>query len=156
MNVWNDAIVTDINLVMYVAPKTGKAVHNDRPFHGFVINDATTDKIIYFSDGTAIHSGPNELHYLPKGSNYRVESLVSGGCWAINFDLLGDITEKPFNIQFRSHESILKNFKDATAAWKEKTDICNTVIRKNIYDIIVKIKKEQPKNRPILWLYESR
>lgn len=143
---WDNAIVTDISIALYVAPHTGKAVHNDRAFHGFVINDANTNKIIHFSDGTAIRSGPYEVHYLPKNSNYRVQSISSGGCWAINFNLLEEIEEKPFNIMFRNHESILKNFKDATSAWKNKKNISNAIVRKCIYDIIINIRKEHGRN----------
>lgn len=140
---WNEAIVTRIDIALYVAPGTGKAVHTDRPFHGFVINDGTAAKIIHFSDGTQLHNGAWEFHYLPKGSTYRVESINNGGCWAINFDLLEDIDELPFSLQFRNHESIVKIFKDATAAWKETSDSGNPAIRRAVYDLIVRIKEEQ-------------
>lgn len=33
---WDNAIVTNIGLAIYVAPAAGKAIHRDRPFHGFV------------------------------------------------------------------------------------------------------------------------
>lgn len=95
-----------------------------------------------FSDGSVLKTGPNEVYYLPKGSDYRVETVADGGCWAINFGLLEQIDEKSFTLQFRNHEVVLKLFKDATAAWKEKTDYCNATIRKSIYHIIVLIKKE--------------
>lgn len=137
---WDNAIVTDIHIAMHVAPNIGKAIHNNRPFHGFVINAATSDKIIHFSDGTSMPTGPNEVHYLPKGSSYRVEQIVSDGCWAINFDLLEEISEKPFNLKFRNPEAVLKIFKDAVVAWNEKQDIA---VRKSIYEIILHIKKEQ-------------
>lgn len=139
---WDNAVVTNIGLAIYVAPATGKAIHRDRPFHGFVINDATASKNIYFSDGTVLKTRPDEVYYLPKGSDYRVEDAASGGCWAINFGLLEDIAEKPFCLRFRNHETVLKLFKDATTAWIEKTDYCNAAIRKSIYHIMVLIKKE--------------
>lgn len=139
---WDNAIVTDIRLAIYVAPSAEKPVHHDRPFHGFVINDAAAFKNIHFSDGTVLSTSPNEVYYLPKGSDYRVENAGTGGCWAINFALLRDIPERPFSLQFRNHEAVLTLFKDATAAWRERSDICNPVIRKIIYDLIVRIKKE--------------
>jgi AraC-like DNA-binding protein len=140
---WNEAIVTRIDIALYVAPGTGKATHTNRPFHGFVINDGTASKIIHFSDGTQLHNGPWEFHYLPKGSSYRVESIALGGCWAINFDLLEDVVEPPFSLRFRNYESIVKIFKDATTAWKEKSDSGNPAIRRAVYDLIVRIKEEQ-------------
>ena len=139
---WNNAIVTDIGLAIYVSPSAEKAIHHDRPFHGFVINDATASKNIYFSDGTVLNTGPNEVYYLPKGSHYRVEDTAPGGCWAINFALLQDIAENPFSLHFRNPEAVCKLFKDAAAAWRERSDICNTVIRKNIYSLIIHIEKE--------------
>ena len=141
---WNDVVVTDIGLAMFVKPNTGKPAHNNRPFHGFVINDSSSSKNIYFSDGTTLHCNPYEVHYLPKNSNYIVKNIDIGGCWAINFNLLEEIDEKPFNIKFRNHEAVLKDFKDAVSAWKEKRD--NNVVRKCIYDIIIKINKETHRN----------
>ena len=137
---WNSAIITDINLVTYVPPHTGKIIHNNRPFHGFVINDTVADKLIHFSDGTVLHTGPSEFHYLPKGTNYRVESLIYGACWAINFDMLEDLNEAPFSIKLRNPESILKNFKEALDAWNHGNLI---LIRKVLYDLLAKITKEQ-------------
>ena len=74
---WNNAIITDVILAVYVFPETGATLHTNRPSHGFVINDSKAEKIITFSDGTT---------------------------------------------------------------GKKKTDISNSVIRKNIHEIIVKIK----------------
>ena len=143
---WNTAIVTEISLAIYVAPGAGKAIHHDRPFHGFVINDVTSSKNIYFSDGTVLHTGPNEVHYLPKGSSYRVESITQGGCWAINFGLLTEIDERPFALLFRNHETVLRLFREATAAWMERSELCCAVIRKCVYEILIQLKKEQSRS----------
>lgn len=140
---WNNAVVTDIRLAIYVAPGTGKTIHQNRRFHGFVLNDGIASKKIHFSDGTVLLTGPNEIHYLPKGSTYRVEHIVPGGCWAINFDLLEDMVQPPFSLQFRNYEAVLKVFNDATDTWKTRPPLCNAFIRKSIYDIIVKIENEQ-------------
>lgn len=143
LEAWDRAIITDISLAIYVTPASGRAIHRNRPFHGFVINDATSDKRIHFSDGTILHTGPNEFHYLPKGSDYQVESVTAGGCWAINFALLEDIAEKPFRISFRNPEPMFRLFKDAVAAWKGQSDLCDLIIRKILYDMIVRVKQEQ-------------
>ncbi len=146
LKIWNDAVVTDINIALYVAKNTGKTVHTNRQFYGFVINDSQAEKIIHFSDGISLRTGPNEFHFLPKGSSYRVETLNSGGCWAINFDLLNDIDQKPFKISFKNHETVVNIFKDAALAWKEKKDFHNALIKKCIYEIIVKVRKSQQQN----------
>lgn len=143
---WNTAIVTLINMAIYVSPGAGKSLHNNRPFHGFVLNDSTVEKEIHFSDGSVIKTGPYDLHYLPKGSDYRVITITPGGCYAINFDLMEDLGEKPFNISFRNSGSLLKLFKESVTAWKERPECFNAIIRKDIYDIISKIKHEQQRN----------
>ena len=139
LEAWDNVIVTNIALAIYVAPAPENISHYNRPHHGLVINDSNAEKIIRFSDGTVLHTGPNEVHYLPKGSDYSVEILAPGGCWAINFDLLDEIEEKPFSVKVRNSEAVQKEFKDAVTAWREKKDI---VIRRCIYDTIIKVKRE--------------
>ena len=143
---WDNAVVTHINLAMFVAPGTGAAIHNNRAFHGFVLNENPCEKRIWFSDGTVLKTGALELHYLPKGSSYRVENVISGGCWAINFDLLEDFGQAPFNIAFRDPEALVKIFKQAVASWLEKREFRNADIRRCLYDIILKIRAEQQRN----------
>lgn len=43
-------------------------------------------------------------------------------------------------------EPIIKIFKDATAAWKERSGIGDPAIRRAVYDLIVRIKKEQQRS----------
>lgn len=143
---WGNVVVTDVIVALYVAPGTGKSLHRDRPFHGFVLNDSIAEKNIHFSDGTVLHTGPNQLHYLPKGSTYRVENIIPGGCWAINFNLLEDIAEAPFSLGLRNVEPILKIFSTATAAWKSRAPACNAIVRKSIYDLILKILAEEQRS----------
>ena len=140
---WENAIVTNIRLAIYVAPDTARITHQNRPAHGFVINDSNAEKIIRFSDGTVLHTGPNEVHYLPKGSSYSVEIVVPGGCWAINFDLLDPVAGEPFSMKLRNSDAVLKIFKDALEAWGEKKDL---VIRSCVYDILIKLLKEREKS----------
>ena len=37
---WESAVITEISVAVYVAPNTGRYIHKNRPFHGFVLNDA--------------------------------------------------------------------------------------------------------------------
>ncbi len=143
---WNNATITDIRLAMYVPPGAGIVIHKNRPSHGFAFNDSTANKLVYFSDGTVLKWKPNDICYLPKGSSYKVETKTFGGCWAINFDLLEDLNEEPFAINFKTSSSIIENFKEATRIWLEKPDFYNALIKKHLYDIIAKIKREMKRS----------
>lgn len=139
---WNQAVVTDINLAIYVAPNSGRHVHENRPFHGLVLNDAEADKQIHFSDGTLLRTGPGEVHYLPKGSGYWVEQLSGGGCYAINFDLLTDPGEAPFSIRLKKTDEVLRCFRESVQHFAAKPENWAAVIRKNVYDIIARVQQE--------------
>lgn len=143
MQNWDNAIVTDVSLAMYVAPGTGRDIHKERPFHGLVLNDSAASKKIHFSDGTVLTADANEVFYLPKGLAYRVEHIVHGGCWAINFDLLGQWEEKPFSISVRNHEAVRTLFKEAADMWKIQSPTCNAFLRKSLYTLFIAITKEQ-------------
>ena len=42
MRDWNQVIITQVRLAMYVAAGSGKHLHEDRPSHGFILNDEKT------------------------------------------------------------------------------------------------------------------
>ena len=142
---WRNATVTDVGLVVYVMPNMGTAVHIDRQYHGFVINTNGAVRDYHFSDGSVMRADENELFYLPKGSSYRAADIIPGGCYAINFDILEEMNEKPFSIGLRNWEQILKIFKEAERAWKSGAEYKYAAARKAIYDIIVMLEKEMEK-----------
>lgn len=139
---WDGVTVTHVALAAYVKAGGGKAVHDDRPYHGFVFNDSDSDKDYYFSDGQVMGTHSGDLFYLPKGSSYRVKSLQSGGCYAINFDVAEPLVCEPFALRFRNNEKLLKSFKEATRAWRAQSDTRNLVAKKAIYDIMLQIQNE--------------
>lgn len=142
---WKKATVTEIGLVVYVMPNMGTAVHIDRPYHGFIINTNGAVRDYYFSDGSVMHAGENELFYLPKGSSYRAVDIIPGGCYAINFSTLEEIQEPPFSIGLRNSEQILKSFKEAEKAWKSGAEYKHSAACRAIYDIIIGLEKEMEK-----------
>lgn len=141
-NEWSNIIITGITLALHVSTNSVK-YHTNRPNHGFVINNETSEKDYYFSDGTVMHTGPNELFYLPKGSTYYIEESVKGTCYAINFD--ADIEDKPFCIKLRNNEDLLKNFKKACVEWKKQSALKNSYALRAVYDFIIQVQKEQQK-----------
>ena len=140
---WNNAVITNVDLAMYVAPGTGRTVHTSRAFYGFVINDTKNDVTIRFSDGTMLRSGPGCMHYFPKGSGYRVENQSGGGCWAINFDLAEDPGEAPFAVSLRNYEAVRKLFLEATEAFESRSGFYLATIRRILYALILRIREEQ-------------
>ena len=140
---WKNIIITDISLAIYVPPNSGKHIHNNRPYHGLVLNDASSVKDYIFDDGRILHTDQNTLFYLPKGSSYHVKSHQIGGCYAINFD--SAILDKPFSVSFRNTEALFHNFKAACDAWRSKSDYANILAMHTLYDAIYQMQKEVSK-----------
>ena len=143
---WKDAVVSKISIALYVSPKAGRISHNERPFHGFVVNDESSVKDYVFSDGRIMRTGGGELFYLPKGSTYYVKTYSVGGCYAINFDTVGDVDCEPFCIKLRNNESVLKAFKTAEKEWRTQSDLMQIAARRSVYDIIAAVCNEEKKS----------
>lgn len=131
---WLKAVISEIKVAMHVDPGTGRAVHNNRPFHGFVFNDSRGEKTYTFDTGRVMRTDKNCLFYLPKGSSYHVRSIPASGCYAINFD--ADISDEPFSVTLRNPESVLRNFKAAASAWKQGSPSREAAAKRAIYDAI--------------------
>ena len=143
---WKDAVVSKISIALYVAPKTGRIGHGDRPFHGFVINNENSVKDYVFSDGRVLRTGGGELFYLPKGSTYYVKTYTVGGCYAINFDTVDTIDCEPFSVKLRNNETVLKAFKTAEREWREQSDLMQIAARRSVYDIIAALCNEEKRS----------
>jgi AraC-like DNA-binding protein len=143
---WESAIVGEIALAVHVPYTTKRAIHNNRPFHGLVWNEAGSSRDYLFSDGTVLHTGERELFYLPKGSSYKTSNGFSQNgstCYAINFS--AELSDQPFSVSFRNSEQIEKLFKTAANVWKRQDAFCDMTIRKILYEIILLTAKEQQK-----------
>ncbi len=140
-NAWEQVTVTRIKLAMYVMPNTGKIVHTNRPFHGFVLNDACGCKDYIFSDGQILHTKSGDLFYLPKGSSYEVKTNQTGGCYAINFD--AEISDKPFVFSLKNSEKLIKCFRTAAEEWKKDSRLGRICALRALYDAIYRIKRDE-------------
>ena len=143
---WKDAIVSKISIALYVSPGYGRAHHPNRPFHGFVLNCENSVKDYVFSYGRVMRTEEWELFYLPKGSTYYVKTYSAGGCYAINFDTVGEIKCDPFCLRLRNHEAALKAFKAAEKEWRSQSEIMTIAARKAVYDILMIGYHEEKKN----------
>ena len=140
---WKNVIITKIGVAVHVLPNTGKHIHKNRPYHGLVLNDANSVKNYIFDDGHVMHTEGNSLFYLPKGTSYYVETIHSGGCYAINFDAV--LEDAPFSISFRNTQSLLHNFKVACDEWKSKSEHAIPIAMRTLYDGIYQMQNEQKK-----------
>ena len=138
---WKSAVITKIGAAVYVAPNRGRHIHKNRPYHGFVLNDATHAPSYYFDDGRVMHTEGGSLFYLPRGSSYHVKFHTAvGGCWAINFD--ADMEDEPFCASPHNRDRLLSHFKAATAAWKSKNGTEHAAAMRAVYDAIYQLCKE--------------
>ena len=143
---WNNAVVTKIGIAMYVHPGKGKIEHNNRQFHGFVLNCEKGIKDYCFSDGRVMRTEGCDLFYLPKGSSYYVKSYSFDGCYAINFDVENEIECEPFVLKFRNNENLFKVFKGAEKEWRTQSEFMQVAARRAVYDIIFQIHNEYQKS----------
>ena len=137
---WESTVITEISAAVYVAPNTGKHIHKDRPFHGFVLNDSEVVRDYCFDNGYVMRTEGNSLFYLPMGSSYHVEQIRNGGCYAINFD--ADISDEPFCVPLRNADPLLHYFKAATDAWKSKEPLRVAIAMRALYDAVCRAQKE--------------
>ena len=150
---WNNVVISTVALAMYVPADGGKSVHRDRPFHGLVLNGENDAKDYIFADGTVMHTEGGDLFYLPKGSSYRVKSLMAEGCYAINF--AAELDDRPFVMRFRNREGLRRSFENAVRAWNGDPVRRQHAVRRELYDILLQMQAEAqrsylPKGRAAL------
>ncbi len=138
---WKNIVITQISVAVYVAPNSGRHIHENRPFHGFVLNDADAIRDYCFSDGRVMRTEGGAFFYLPKGSSYVVKSIKSGGCYAINFD--AEIKDDPFCIKLKNYESLKKNFKTVCNEWRMHDSTRHAAAMCALYDAVYLAQKEQ-------------
>lgn len=121
----------------FVAPGTGTPVHRNRYAHGIVYYPA--DSCIFsFIEGEALKTKQGSIIYLPKGSNYNVQTFKEKelGCWCINFSTLNELNCDPFVIEFRSYEKLQNLFLAATKLYKERRTAFDSKLRSIFYEIV--------------------
>lgn len=138
---WKNVAITKINYALYVAPSTGRIVHKDRPYHGFVLNEGEGIKEYCFSDGQVLRTEGTSLFYLPMHSTYRVNTLKEGGCYAINFE--AEIHDAPFAVSPKSFDSLKRSFQAACAEWKADSAASRPAAMRALYDALYCLLHEQ-------------
>ena len=114
--------INNINNVVYVAPGTGKLVHENRPFHGLVYYPKQTPLFV-FDNGKTISSTEQCIIYLPKNSTYRVRHISNSAeseCYAINFDLSEELSQESFVMKLKTDLKFQTSFHSSAKTWSKK------------------------------------
>ena len=129
----------------YVPSGAGKAIHKNRPYHGFVLNDSAVERKYYFESGEILHTKGDTLFYLPKGSSYRVERIDGSdqGCYAINFECDIEIEVPPFMLTPRAVQGIRQSFRAADRVWNTQNKAAFTIAQRSICEIILAGHEEE-------------
>ena len=140
-NAWERVFVSEVFACVYVARSTGRVYHQDRAFHGLVLNTPNIERDYYFSDGTVMHTEGGSLFYLPKGSTYEARGGdVKDACYCINFD--AQIESPPLSFACPRYEDLLHEFKIAERAWRQNDSHRYSLAMRTLYSCIYRIQKE--------------
>lgn len=136
----NNFNINKIAVACYVPTGTGTPVHKNRPYHGLAFYTGG-ECIFKFDNGKELLISPKSIIYLPKNSNYTVESCNSV-CYAINFDLDEETDFAPFIVKVKNLNYINDCFKSAESAWRHKSSGYEIKCKAELYSIIYNMIKE--------------
>ncbi len=133
--------ISKINTCVYVGKGMGQNIHKNRPFHGLVIKLSGISKYI-FDDGKTLEVRPNDVFYLPKFSNYEVETIQLGDCIAVNFDLEDKNITYPFLKLKQATNKYKKDFENLLFHWNLKKYGYMNLCYMYLYGIICNMQKD--------------
>lgn len=136
-----DFCIKEIVLACYVGKGEGLSKHRNRASHGLAFMlDGNKDYI--FSCGKRINTKKNDIIYLPKHSDYDVKSIVSGDCYAINFDVDEEISFDAFVMSVKNSANVMEHFKTARKIWTAKRPGYELKCKAELYNILYLMQKE--------------
>lgn len=136
-----DFIVKKITLACFVDKGMGATVHKNRPNHGLAFNINGTKEYV-FKNGKKITVNANDIIYLPQNSDYTVNLIEPGACYAINFELMQEKIFNAFKIKIKNSISALEYFKTAKTNWDHRDYGYKAECKANLYSIIYMMQKE--------------
>lgn len=146
---WKAVAITDAADAGYIMCGENTAVFSARKHHVFLLNGDTGRRRYHFADGTVMESGPREFHYLPKGCSFRLEQIMKGGYWSIQFSTAASLNCEPFNLPVQNYDALKGCFLEAIAAKELPIVQYGFVMRKCIYRIL-ELLYEEAQPEPIL------
>ncbi len=133
--------ISQVTLAILVPAGKGRNVHKNRKAHGFALNMEGTKKYC-FDDGTVLEVHAGDIIYLPQGSNYRVETLQIGRCYAINFRVIPETVAAPFVFNSGHRASYAEDFRIASELWSRDCQANIAEIMSRLYHIIWSMENE--------------
>ena len=134
-------IITEIGTALLVPKGTGSSAHGNRKSHGFALNLEGTKEYI-FNDDKVYSVGAGDLIYLPKGSSYKVKSVVPGDIYCINFQILDGANFSPFVFRPTDADSILKIYERAEKVWQRDAGDREYYVISALYKLLYEIRKQ--------------
>ena len=138
----SDYTIAQIMLACKVPAGSGESIHNKRPSYGLAFNIDGEKKYI-FDNSTTLTVEKNDIILLPKGSNYIVENVISGDCYAINFLLDREIAVSPFVHHAKNAVKVSELFVSAENAFRSKETGYKFKCMSNLYSIIYEMVYER-------------
>lgn len=143
-------------LACKVPAGSGETIHNKRPSYGLAFNIDGEKKYI-FDHNTALTVWKNDIIFLPKNSNYIVENVIIGDCYAINFLLEQEIAVNPFVHHVKNSAKLYELFVSAEKAFRSKQLGYKLKCMSNLYSIMYEMVYErnlsyQPANKEAMIL----
>lgn len=143
----NEPVIQAITAAVFVPAGSGAPVHINRKAHGlaFNVNHTTTYR---FSTGQVLTCHSGECVYLPKGSSYTVDKTEvsadpAAGVYAINFYLCADSFQPGKVMTLRDKEGVLREFRGAHNAWRQKAPGFHCLCLSRLYRILSILLQEQ-------------
>ncbi len=136
-----DLDVSEIVIALKVPSEHGAVVHKNRTSHGFAMFSEGVKRYCFGNEKLTV--GKHDIIYMPKFSDYHVETHEEGGCYAINFDFSEDFVFEPFVFTPKNPVAFMNAFKSAEKAWRTKGDGYIYKCKSELYSILFEMRSER-------------
>jgi len=134
--------IEKIVLGCYVPKDGGEMVHMNRPSHGLALHLAGEKRYV-FEGEKSLFTGKNDVIFMPEHSNYVVEYISPGDCYAINFKIAETASFEPFVLNMGN--LVTEKFKRAEKAFRLKSAGYEMQCKADLYSIICAMLGEYEK-----------
>lgn len=136
----HDFTIDEIVLACMVEAGKSRLVHKNRASHGLAL--FLGGERIYYFDNKKIKAGENTIVYFPKGANYTIKEKEPFDCYAINFQMPGDIRFEPFAFKIKNSNTYVESFRNSQKIWAKKKPGYASKVKSELYNIIYNMQAE--------------